>query len=979
MLPVSENREAPPHSIDPSPRLTVTIGLALALICALVYLYRPDFIQTLQFKVTDSIVAGAPAPPITDKVAVVEIDEPSLEAWGQWPWPRRRLADLLDRIDAAGARAIALDFVMAEPERSVYESGPQSPASAPAGMRAQPVGTTTGQNHRSLWAETLARGPFVLGYVFHFSTVGRQQKQCHLHPLELVTIDQPSGGPEDLKLYEAQDVVCNLDHLARAAPQSGFLNGQPDSDGRLRRLPLMISYRQAVYPSLALAALLVDGDQQVTTPVKQIAGSQCLVAGSHTIPVDQNGNLRIRFTSQQSQLRHLSAGTILSGETPVSDLNDCVVVVGLNATGLSNTQQTPGNGRFTAVDIHAQAIETILAQAFIRCHKSIVFAEVILAILLGGLFSLSIARLAFVPTTMLGAAGIAGFWGTAQLLFNSRQILISPLLPTATILATGLILLLFKYWIRQRRARHSMQDALVLMKSSEQNLNAIIKSIPDIVFRLDTTGRITFISPALAKYKIQPQEMIGKHILDLVVPEDRDMATWRINERRTGKRATTNLEMRLTLASENDDANETERFFSVSAEGIYTQATPDTNSFAGTQGIARDIDQRKELERKLEHSKKMEAMGSLAAGVAHDLNNILSGLVSYPELLLLDLPADSPIRAKIETIQHSGQRAADIVQDMLMIARRNIKNHAIITVNEAVESYLEAPEYHHLSENHPQLQLKTELADDLMNIKGSSVHIQKAIMNLVGNAVEAMPAGGTVKIRTRNRYLDMAMQGYERIPEGEYVVLSIIDEGVGISAQELPRIFEPFYSKKRMGSSGSGLGMTVVWHTIKDHEGFVNIETTEGDGACFDLYLPATREKDSQTERRIVLQDYTGSETILVVDDIADQLDIAVRMLGKLGYQVAGVSGGEEAIAYLQSHTADLIVLDMVMPPGMDGLDTYRHILEIRPDQKAIITSGYAPSERVQAMQDLGAGTYIRKPYTMEKIGIAVRAELDRP
>ncbi len=241
-----------------------------------------------------------------------------------------------------------------------------------------------------------------------------------------------------------------------------------------------------------------------------------------------------------------------------------------------------------------------------------------------------------------------------------------------------------------------------------------------------------------------------------------------------------------------------------------------------------------------------------------------------------------------------------------------------------------------------------------------------------------MPAGGTICIQTRNRYLDTSIDRYERIPEGEYVLLRITDEGVGIPPEELHRIFEPFYSKKRMGRSGSGLGMTVVWNTIKDHAGFVDIQSREGDGTRFHVFLPATREEENGTQRRVVLQDYTGTERILVVDDIPEQLDIAVRMLSRLGYQVASASGGEKAMAHVKANPVDLLVLDMVMPPGIDGLETYRRILDIHPGQKAIIASGYAPSDRVKAMQDMGAGEYIRKPYTLEKIGLAVRRELDR-
>jgi CheY-like chemotaxis protein len=170
----------------------------------------------------------------------------------------------------------------------------------------------------------------------------------------------------------------------------------------------------------------------------------------------------------------------------------------------------------------------------------------------------------------------------------------------------------------------------------------------------------------------------------------------------------------------------------------------------------------------------------------------------------------------------------------------------------------------------------------------------------------------------------------------------------------------------------------VIWNTIKDHGGLVDIRSREGEGSRFDVYLPATREMVGSQAERVVLEDYTGNERILVVDDIAEQRDIALRMLGKLGYRVTTAESGETAVEILAREPVDLVVLDMVMPNGIDGLETLRRMRSVRADQRAIIASGYAPSDRVKAMQALGAGEYIRKPYTMEKIGLAVRRELDR-
>jgi two-component system cell cycle sensor histidine kinase/response regulator CckA len=278
----------------------------------------------------------------------------------------------------------------------------------------------------------------------------------------------------------------------------------------------------------------------------------------------------------------------------------------------------------------------------------------------------------------------------------------------------------------------------------------------------------------------------------------------------------------------------------------------------------------------------------------------------------------------------------------------------------------------------PGTTLETTLTPDLLDVKGSPLHVSKAVMNAIFNAAEAMPAGGRITVNTENRYLDTALGGYETIPEGEYACLNVIDNGVGIADKDIPRIFEPFYTKKSMRQSGSGLGMTVIWATVKDHGGYVNVHSEEGEGTRLSIYLPATREKPAARKPRAVLEDFIGTEHILVVDDIPEQRDIAERMLTKLGYKVFSVSNGEAAVAFLKTQHVALIVLDMIMPGGIDGLETYRRILSNRPGQRAIIASGFSESERVKSLQALGAGAYIQKPYTLEKIGLAVRRELDR-
>ncbi len=417
-------------------------------------------------------------------------------------------------------------------------------------------------------------------------------------------------------------------------------------------------------------------------------------------------------------------------------------------------------------------------------------------------------------------------------------------------------------------------------------------------------------------------------------------------------------------------------------EAIIKKRTADLTKT--NQELETEIAERKKAERErhrlasqLQRVEKMEAIGTLAGGVAHDLNNILSGIVSYPELLLLDLPKDSPLVKPILTIQESGQKAASIVQDLLTLARRGVAKTDIMNLNHLILDYLQSPEYENLTSLHMDLQVETDLDPDLLNIIGSPIHLSKTIMNLVSNAAESMPDGGMIRICTENQYIDRPITGYDDVEEGDYAVLSVSDTGLGISPESLPRIFEPFYTKKVMGRSGTGLGLAVVWGAVKDHKGYIDVRSIEGKGSTLALYFPVTRTGLSTGKTQLSMKDYMGqNESILVVDDVKGQRDIATSILEKLGYCVTSVSNGEDAIAYIKENSTDLLVLDMIMEPGIDGLETYRRILEFRPGQKAIIASGFSETGRVREAQKLGAGDYIKKPYTIEKIGLAVRSEL---
>ena len=520
-------------------------------------------------------------------------------------------------------------------------------------------------------------------------------------------------------------------------------------------------------------------------------------------------------------------------------------------------------------------------------------------------------------------------------------------------------------------AKARAEDAL---RDSEERYRLLVENQTDMIVKFDTDGHLTFVSQSYCKaFGKSEDELLGKKFIPLIHEEDREAVVKALDK--------VNRPPYIAHVEERAMTKDGWRW-----QGwLNTAVLNEKNEVEATVAVGRDINKQRQveeerikLEAKLLHAQKMEAIGTLAGGVAHDLNNILGGLVSYPELLLLKLPEDSPLRKSILTIQKSGEKAAAVVQDLLTLARRGIVITEVVNPNDIISEYLESLEHEKVKSYHPGIHIETHLEKEVLNILGSSIHLSKTVMNLVSNAAEAMPEGGLLTVSTENRYVDRSVRGYDDVKQGDYVVLTVSDTGTGIDPDDMEKIFEPFYTKKKMGRSGTGLGMAVVWGTVKDHNGYIDVQSTEGKGTTFTLYFPVTR-KSVEERSEMSIKDYMGKgEAILVVDDVGEQRKTASGMLRELGYSVAMVSSGEEAVEYLKTNKADLLLLDMIMDPGIDGLDTYKRIIEIHHGQKAIIASGFSETDRVKELQSLGAGTYIRKPFLLEKIGLAVREELEK-
>jgi PAS domain S-box-containing protein len=513
------------------------------------------------------------------------------------------------------------------------------------------------------------------------------------------------------------------------------------------------------------------------------------------------------------------------------------------------------------------------------------------------------------------------------------------------------------------------------LKESEEKYRDFIENAPIGVGIIDLTGKIQYINKGIENLMgWSREEIIGKDGFGLESFDDE--ARKRLMERFAARIKGDPPQIFESAVTAKDGSR-------LWVEVITTIARRDGMP-VGAQMVFVNLTERKraEAERealmdRLHRAEKMESLSNMAGGIAHDLNNVLGVLVGNTELLMMKMREEDPLKKLLHNIMKASEKATAILQDMLTLARRGVAVSEVVNLNNVLVDFFQTPEFERLKSYHPLVNFTKELTGDLLNIRGAPVHLGKTVLNLVYNAVEAVADKGEVTVSTRNGYLDKPLPGYGEVHEGDYVVLTVCDNGQGIPSADINKIFEPFYTKKAMGRSGAGLGLGVVWGTVKDHQGYIDVQSEPGKGSAFTIYFPATREALKARQPALPLESYMGKgESVLVADDMQEQREVAASLLTRLGYSVKTVSSGKEAVEYLKSQTAAILVLDMLMEPGIDGLETYKRILEINPNQKAIMVSGLPETDRVKQALDLGASSYIRKPYLLESMGTAIRRAL---
>ncbi len=399
----------------------------------------------------------------------------------------------------------------------------------------------------------------------------------------------------------------------------------------------------------------------------------------------------------------------------------------------------------------------------------------------------------------------------------------------------------------------------------------------------------------------------------------------------------------------------------------------------------RDITKRKEDERILQETQtqliraeRMELAGNIAGHIAHDFNNLLTPLLAYPDLIEEQLPKNSQARKDLKVIKKMAQQMADINRQLLGLSRRGHFKQSVLNINSIIENVVALIQR---GGGAVGVEIKRELADDLINIRGVPEQLLRVIQNICRNAIDAMDDKGTLLIKTENVYLETPLKRYESIREGEYIKFMVLDTGHGIPLEIMDKIFDPFFTTKPADSRrGSGLGLSVVHGVVKDHKGYIDVESKVGRGTTFTLYFPTCHEDLKMDTGKVEHQG--GMETILVVDDDSLQVEVISRIVANLGYTAVGVQSGEEAIAIVRKCKTTkefpvLTILDIVMP-GMDGIEIYKYMKTINPRQKTIFISGQTESAKVSKIKNNNMVSYLRKPISIETLCQAIKHELDR-
>jgi len=498
------------------------------------------------------------------------------------------------------------------------------------------------------------------------------------------------------------------------------------------------------------------------------------------------------------------------------------------------------------------------------------------------------------------------------------------------------------------------------LRESEEKYRLLVENANDAIF-IAQDQVVKFPNPkTLEMIGYSAEELIKIPFMNLIHPEDRDMVLDRYVKRLKGKELPSTYSFRIKRRDGE------ELWVEISTVLITWEGRPATLNFL------RDVTPQKKMEAQFQQAIKMEAIGTLAGGLAHNINNLLMAILGNASVMLLDVDLKHPHYQNLKSIEKQVQNGSKLTRQLLGYAREGRYEVKPINLNRLVKETADT-----FGTTRKDIIVHQEFAENLYGIEVDQGQIEQVLLNLYVNAADAMPGGGNLFFKTMN-VTNKDMRGKPYAPKpGNYVLLTVRDTGLGMDKKTMDRIFDPFFTTKGL-AQGTGLGLASTYGIVKGHGGYIDVFSGKKKGTTFEIYLPATN-KEVEEEKELSGEFVEGRDTVFLVDDEELVLDAGEQMLRRLGYEVLVASSGQEALAlYEKNHPKiDMVLLDMVMP-GMGGGETYDRMREIDPMVKVLLSSGYSIDGEATEILERGCDGFIQKPFDLIALSQEIREILDK-
>ena len=909
---------------------SILAGAGIVLLVAAVMVARPEPFGNFDNKVCDLLTGAVSRGKPSGQIAIVEIDEASLAQFGRWPWPRDLLGRLVTRVLEQHAAVAVLDVMLHDEDRAA----PSNPA----------CGAHTNDE---AFACAISGKPVVLGYAFQFDRIPGGAPACAIQSSSL-TVVGPSDAWETAFFHPAR-ALCTVPSIAAAAA-AGFLNAAPDSDGKLRRVPVVMEYAGQQLPSLALAAYQA---YRGTAPMQLRLGSRDaaeLRVGAGTVPAEGRSLLRLRFRGPRRTFPYVSAASLLSSSGASAMLEGKIAIIGGSAVGLPNPLATPLEALFPDVEVQATAIDNLIQGDVFHRPAAFLAWESVLAIGAGMIAAILLARIRSWWSAWAVVGITVATWAGCALLLAATGVLLSPLAATATVGCCFPLITFLNYRQEKSKAEKTGLELAAVQRESESRYERLVENVNDAIIVNDAEGRLVFANRRFRGWF----ELEGKDIRDVSL-EDYIAPEWRASVRDQHGRL---------MRGEAVPGNTEYEAIRPDGSRIWIEAlvtsVGDDGRVTGTQAALRDITQRKRMEAQYLQAQKMESLGRLAGVVAHDFNNLLTVINGYCDLLLRGRQPANQLTRDLQEIRSAGERATELTRNLLAFSRKQLTEPRPLDLNTLVRDG-EKMFDRLVGED---IQLVTRLGSDLGLVMADPGQWHQVLMNLMVNARDAMPRGGTITVETKN-------------VGANQVYLGVTDTGLGMSDDVKSHIFEPFYTTKEPGK-GTGLGLATILGIVQGSGGRIEVTSRPGNGTSFHIYLPRLAAGHfvpvRETEAKAGQQ---GSGTVLVVEDQDGVRRLIRDVLEEAGYRVLLAANGQDALALAGKYPDQihLLVTDLVMPL-MNGWDMAGKLEAARPGIKVMFMSGY--TEETMSSRGIapkGAG-YLSKPFSPAALTAKVREVL---